>query len=364
MACMSFLSGGLIYLIILYRSKNSNKNSISIRPKIGSAVSEIEEQRKKDTKKKKRKEKIYLFLLTLLYFLAVSLSLKFIPEIIKDKAFSIRIDLIILLYYYIIFSKLFLHEKIYKHRVISIILISLCYFILLIYYLILLIKGDKNSQFNFKSYLIHVIIGSSIQCINTLFDVLAKMFFNINLTEPYLFMFYLGLFGLSILIPFEIIYHFFFKSNIKFLGEGIISQIIIYSGEPVKLIYSFLLIFLGIFTYGSEMLIIYHFTPCHFMISFIIVIVIKNILTWGNDTEQYGGIKYKIIFIIMNIIIAISSLIYNEVIIIKLWSLEKNTAKYISMREKIEYDNLDQFYNEGEDEEVNNNDKIIPFSEL
>ena len=52
------------------------------------------------------------------------------------------------------------------------------------------------------------------------------------------------------------------------------------------------------------------------------------------------------------------SLIYNEIIIIKLFSLEKYTAKYISIREKNEYENLDQVYNDDKEDEFNNRESI------
>ena len=57
----------------------------------------------------------------------------------------------------------------------------------------------------------------------------------------------------------------------------------------------------------------------------------------------------------MNVTIIFFSLIYNEIIILKICSLEKNTAKYISMNQKIEYDENDkhdQLYYE--DEELGN----------
>ena len=45
------------------------------------------------------------------------------------------------------------------------------------------------------------------------------------------------------------------------------------------------------------------------------------------------------IYIFSYIIIFFSGLIYNEVIIINLWSMEVNTFKYTSFREKLEIEN-------------------------
>ena len=70
--------------------------------------------------------------------------------------------------------------------------------------------------------------------------------------------------------------------------------------------------------------------------------------------EYYRGNQYIIVFIaVVVIIIFISLLIYCEIIIIKLCSMEQNTAKYISIREKKEYENLDKNCTDDEDEEFN-----------
>ena len=58
---MNFLLAGIIYLIILYKSKSSNDNKISIRPRLKSAVSEIKEKQKKEKKRKKEKKKCFYF---------------------------------------------------------------------------------------------------------------------------------------------------------------------------------------------------------------------------------------------------------------------------------------------------------------
>ena len=56
---------------------------------------------------------------------------------------------------------------------------------------------------------------------------------------------------------------------------------------------------------------------------------IEGIIDFGSKAEELGGIKYPIINIIMFTIILIFSMIYDEVIIIKLFGLEENTYKYL-----------------------------------
>ena len=273
--------------------------------------------------------------------------------------YLIGIQFATLFYLYILFSILLLNEKIYKHRCISIIIISIFYLIITICNYINLKKEDKITEFKIGSFSLFLITIFIIQGMNALLFVLIKVHFNNYSTDPYLFMFYLGLTGLLIFIPFEIIYYFCFDDDSEILGIGIISQIRLYLKEYLKnFIYFFLDFFLNTICFYSEILIIYHFTPCHLTISFIIFSVIIRCTDWksNNNNEE---ILYKILLIILNIIITVFSLIYNEIIIIKLCSLEKDTMKYISIRQKNEYDNLDQFYNDDEDEELNSNDGDI-----
>ena len=61
---------------------------------------------------------------------------------------------------------------------------------------------------------------------------------------------------------------------------------------------------------------------------------IEGIIDFGSKAEELGGIQYPIINIIMFIIIIIFSLVYEEVIIIKLFGLEKTTIKYLFNKEE------------------------------
>ena len=351
----SFLSVGIIYLIILFRSRSSNKTVTYTNAVRESAIGEFEQHQKEKKKRQKTKKIQFLFLLALLYFLCFLLSLLFNKSEVK-KNYSVKIGLLSLFYSYMFFSKFLLNEKIYKHHAISIIIISICCLILSIYDL--LIKGSKESEdykFEIRSFLILIIFSFSIQILYALFSVLIKVHFNTYLTDPFLLMFYLGIFGLLILIPIEIIYHYCLFENDKILGKGIISEIIELSKNDLKnIFYIFCQVFLDILINGSEVLTIYYFKPCHLTISLMIHATIERILDWGKNAEKNGGIQYKIFFIFVNVSNIIFSLIYNEIIIIKICSLEKNTTKYISKRQKSEYIILGQVYNSDEDEENNN----------
>ena len=335
---ISFLLAGVIYLILLFRARRINKAKFSFGADKGTAIYQIEQQLNEKEKKQKKKEKISLFLLTLLHFLpfwADFILKKKITDSLEINH-SAEIVAVSIFYFYLLFSKLLLNEKIYKHHVISIIIISICLGILLICY---------KPYFNIyiADFIIALILTFLIQGLKALFSVLVKNHFNYYLTDPDLFMFYLGLFGILTLTPFEIIYFFCSDENSE---KGTISQIISNSGGFFKnFLYFILQILSSVFLFGSVIFTIYHFTPCHLTTPIMILAMIYIIVGWEN--EEIG---YKIFFIFLNVIMIIFSLIYNEVIIIKLCSLEKYTSKYISIRQKTEYDSLDKNFNDDEDE--------------
>ena len=49
---LGFLSSGIIYLIILFRSRSKSKNEILVYAEKGSAISQIDEQQKEEKKRK------------------------------------------------------------------------------------------------------------------------------------------------------------------------------------------------------------------------------------------------------------------------------------------------------------------------
>ena len=88
---------------------------------------------------------------------------------------------------------------------------------------------------------------------------------------------------------------------------------------------------------GGIQLTIYYFTPCHFIISESISQIIS---TFVNDTDSEYSVYEKVIIHSLFIIILFATLIYNEVIIIKICSLNYNTKKYIRLRQMNELEDL------------------------
>ena len=345
---LSFLLSGLIYLLFSYRSKKFNNTEISINAEINSAINQIEQERKKEKKRKKRNELIYIILLSLLYFLPVCVKLFFDSKFRNNKnnkSFNNNIDdihaqmiaAVLMFYSYMILSKILLDEKIYKHRLISVIIITICFFMSFIM--------DEFFTFDFRHIFIFLIYEFTIRDIDALFSVLLKLHFNTYLTDTYLFIFYLGFFTLLILIPFEIIYQIFFNGKTKILGIGAFYQFGLFFNDFLKnLICFILLIIFNLIRHASQIFIIYHFTPSHFLISLMIYSIVVVIKTWVSNVIGKKSFEFTkgFFFFLFNVIIVFFSLIYNEIIIIKLCSLEKYTTKYILKREKEEFEDLDE----------------------
>ena len=84
-------------------------------------------------------------------------------------------------------------------------------------------------------------------------------------------------------------------------------------------------------------LTVYFFTPCHFIICVSISQIISTII---SQTFKDLSLTRQIIIYILFVLIFLGSLIYNEIFIINICSLGKNTQKHIIIRQKEETDNI------------------------
>jgi len=210
--------------------------------------------------------------------------------------------------------------------------------------------NDKNLLFN---TLFLLIIGS----LYSLFDILEKRYYNKYMDSPYHFMFIIGLISLSILIPYEIFTLILFGENTDY--NGILCQI---KYNFNKYSYLYLLIFIGdilvsfLWVAGIH-LTFYFLQPCHFIISESLCQIISTFIT--NSIREYST-NMKIIIYILYVIIALASLIYNEVIIINIGNLSENTKKKIISRDKLEKEllsdkNIEEGFDDNKDDIMNVN---------
>ena len=235
-------------------------------------------------------------------------------------------------------SKVILKIKIYKHQLVSLIVISLN----IIGILILEIINTKNNIEKIKM-IISVIYYIFTFALYALYDVLVKRHFNVYFDISYHLMFFIGLFSIILIVPYELITYFFFTDK-DFVKDGIIKELIVKINESnLYFLWLFLDILINFFWIGGIILILYFFTPCHFITSD----SLSHLLTMCINLIKEDGdsLQTKWITIIFYSVIILFSLIYNEIIIINICSMGKNTAKYINKRQKIEMEDTEEIIN-------------------
>ena len=200
---------------------------------------------------------------------------------------------------------------------------------------IFIIFGNEE---DYSELILNSLFFIIITALFSLYNNLEKIYFNKYMDSLYHLMFVVGTVCSSILIVYELITIIIF--GIKDTDyNGFIFQII----KNCKK-YSFLYILLFIFDiltafiwlWGVQ-LTVYWLTPCHYIISESLSQILTTII---YDSLKDYNLSIKIIIYIIYIIIVFSSLIYNEVILINICSLSKDTKKKIRLREKNEEKNI------------------------
>ena len=233
--------------------------------------------------------------------------------------FKMSSSLFYFIFFYIFFSRIILDDKIYSHQIFSLLIIIVCIPILLILFFI-----NYQEKVSFK-LLLYSLILILIVCLYSLKDVLQKKLYNTFIVSPYYLMFIIGLINLSILIPYELITVIIYGMQDKPVN-GILYQI---KNNFKEYSFLYLLIFfldiLSAFLWiAGIQLTIYYFTPCHFIISESLSQILTALIQESiNDYTIY----LKIIIYALYIIIVFALLIYNEVIIINIYSLSINAKK-------------------------------------
>ena len=214
---ISYLLAGLVYLLILYRSRNLKKLPIIIENSIDrpSAVYQVYLENENNRKKSKIKKFISLIFLSFLNMIPTALGVFFLKQK-KLENEVLSINLLSTIFFYVFFSKIILSSKMFRHQLISILTISFCSLIFLSLDIIKISHKEINFAVVGKSALYYI----SLYGLHSLFDVLVKRHFKIHLNDPYLLMFFVGLFCLILMIPLDLFVHFY-----KEVGSELIDQV-------------------------------------------------------------------------------------------------------------------------------------------
>ena len=271
-----------------------------------------------------KKKYIYLLLLTLIYL--VPMFLDSYCSINDELNFTTgsSMSLFFCIISYVVLGRIILGYKIYRHQIFSLTFIIICNILIIILILI-----DKK---NISNIAVNILIMVTIYILYALYNTLEKRYFNIHMDSPYHYMFVIGLISTIIILLYETITVLAFGKDNPF--NGIFQQIEKNFGENNFYILIFLGdIILSFLFVGGINLTIYFFTPCHIIILEGIRHIISSI--FDNSYAEYP-LYIQIIVYILFFIIFFASLIYNEIILIKVFDLDKNTAKNIEKRANLD----------------------------
>ena len=274
-------------------------------------------------KKNSKRKHLFILLLVVIYLIPMLLD-AFNPYAFKT---SSSVSLFFSIISYVIFGRLILGMKIYSHQIFALIIILVGNIII-----VLLVFIGKETQ-NFILSLLFIV---SIVVLFCLYNNLAKRYFNVYMGSPYYLMFVIGLISICLIFPYEVITVIAFGKNTSFNGifyqmEKNFEKTSLY---PLIFIGDIISAFLWI---AGIILTIYFFTPCHFIICESISQILSAFI---SHTLDELSVARQVIIYILFFIIFLGSLIYNEIFIINICSLSKNTQKHIIIRQKEETDNI------------------------
>ena len=337
-----FLSNvfSFIFLLILKCKNKSNKNEIITDE--NEKIEECNEVKLADiefintTKKNRIKSILFIFLLSILYAGSYFFNYYVRKTIIIICRNSIGIIYEIIVFY--ILSLLILKEKYYKHHFLSISIICLTLIILFITYVLQVNDSDYSIYNALWYYLVYYSLYG-------LFDILLKKYFLIYFYSIYFVLLIIGAFVCIPILIYDII-AYFLNRNISGVIIGFINNT-----NSVKSVFLFILHLLFLFISNLGLFwTIYYFTPFHLIICEFILELLNYYIKLiqyklnGSGTTTIFSFLFTthniVIFTIVFFINFICSLIFNEIIILKLFKLEYYTKKYIKFRAESDVNTL------------------------
>ena len=340
---LSYILSAIFILIIKRRTRiesseiNTNNNEDihkNMKSKNFVWINPLKTREEKEIKVKNTKKIIYTLLLTLI---GLSTNLFYaIFRIINKVDEKENIDFLNALdigrqsigsffeiIFFLIFGKIILQNKLYKHHFISLIIMLFNLIFLLISYILYF----KMETFRVISY---YFIYNLLFCLSYSF---GKKYLNVFYVAPYSLMVNIGIITCFILFIYDLVIYLIFKEN-NVQIHGIILGF--KNNFHFSFIFFFILdVLLYFFTNIGIWLTVYYFSPFHFIIS-------ESISQYIYYTyHYYNGGTYKLvdalIYFFVYIINIFFCFVFNEIIIIKLWKLDYNTKKNIKKMRKTRY---------------------------
>lgn len=317
--------------VIKKKEEKVNEDNNMVKSDDQSWINPQEKVKKNLKKEKMIKQIIFVGLLLLILLILNIFNIIFRDQYSDDgwnfvlhigkQSFGVFFEII----YFIVLSMFAMKYKIYKHHLVSLIVILINLIFLIISFIICF--PDCIIQ-----TIIYYLFYSFLFC---LFCILLKKYLNLFCNAPYNIMLSIGIISSIILLIYDIIMFSIFENNENYNNKyGIIFGFKNMTNSFSIPIFLFDVI-LQFFSNIGIWMTIYYYSPFHYIISESMseyLFILYDFIIFKRDYKILDIILYTVIYIINFIFF----LIFNEIIILKFWGLNFNIKENIEERQMID----------------------------
>ena len=320
------------FIIIKIRSKDISKNELkkeNIKEKEQDSNNDIEyiysDQKTENNIKRAKRIFKFLIIVSIFDFLASYLDIIFtiIKIFTKDNLLINKVEnnssiLFSIISMYVL-SILILHSPFYRHHYVSMAINLLL--------LIILIILDIINIVNRKLSYIYVIEKTIIIILYSFEDVLAKILLSVDSVSPYIYLLYRGILVNILAFLFSFVFIFVKIPDENGDKSCVFSRFWKIYEYKLNILFYIIMFFNEYFMHLNIFLIIDKFSPIHFAMASIISYFISSLFSiFLSENDKISNFFYKLgIYLVL----IVTSLIYNEFIILNFCGLQKYTQLFL-----------------------------------
>ena len=333
-------------ILFIIENRNSKSRNKKTQEKVYNNQLLIERERME--KKEKTHTIVYLILLSIFnYFnyLFYDIISMFKPSDYNKKYFYI-LSIPVFFIVTALMSSFLLNYHFHRHQKLTMI-ISPVFSLTLLIFIKLLKIGKENKSISSILYLIECL---GLRSLRYILVVLGKLIMEKKFVTQFKLMAFLGIFGIIFSLIGSLIVNFL---SFGFIQNPSLNDYFIIDEEEGKKRLRSLFDSWGYIHFGNIMLLIatiilwfaennviwfsiYAFSPNHYTVYASINTIIVLFIDVVIDLFDYHNIIIYIFYTISLLGIFICGLIFNEIILVRLWGLDKNTIVEINKRQKLE----------------------------
>ena len=320
------------FIIIKIRSKDISKNELkkeNIKEKEQDSNNDIEyiysDQKTENNIKRAKRIFKFLIIVSIFDFLATYLDIifKIIKIFTKDNLLINKVEnnssiLFGIISMYVL-SILILHSPFYRHHYVSMAINLLLLIILIILDIINIVNRKLSS--------IYVIEKTIIIILYSFEDVLAKILLSVDSVSPYIYLLYRGILVNILAFLFSFVFIFVKIPDENGDKSCVFSRFWKIYEYKLNILFYIIIFFNEYFMNLNIFLIIDKFSPIHFAMASIISYFISSLFSiFLSENDKISNFFYKLgIYLVL----IVTSLIYNEFIILNFCGLQKYTQLFL-----------------------------------